>query len=67
MIQGWPTLENTMNKPTINMNLRLPTELHRKLSAKAKRENRSLHGQILHELQTALAGEPDPGGDALKN
>ena len=37
--------------------LRLPPELHRKLKELAARENRSLHGQILHILRRAVEGE----------
>lgn len=35
--------------------LRLPAELHEALKALAARENRSLHGQIIHLLQQAIA------------
>jgi hypothetical protein len=47
--------------------LRMPNELRRKLVSRAKRENRSIHGQIVFELQRALADEPDQDEPAKKD
>jgi hypothetical protein len=37
--------------------LRIPTDLHEQLQALAKREGRSLHGQIIYMLRRALDAE----------
>ncbi|WP_409473177.1 Arc family DNA-binding protein [Streptomyces sp. HC307] len=40
--------------------VRLPLELHERLAARAKREHRSVNGEIVHLLEIALA---DPSAD----
>jgi predicted transcriptional regulator len=39
--------------------VRLPAELKRRLALRAKRERRSISGQVQHELERAIAGEPE--------
>lgn len=39
--------------------VRLPAQLRSRLAARARREKRSLSAQVEHELERALANEPD--------
>jgi predicted HicB family RNase H-like nuclease len=41
--------------------VRLPAELHERLAVQAKRERRSVNGEIVHLLEVALT---DPSTDA---
>ncbi|MFF0593328.1 Arc family DNA-binding protein [Streptomyces antibioticus] len=38
--------------------VRLPLELHERLAALAKRDRRSVNGEIVHLLEVALADQP---------
>lgn len=38
--------------------VRLPLELHERLAALAKRDRRSVNGEIVHLLEAALADRP---------
>ncbi|WP_050374844.1 Arc family DNA-binding protein [Streptomyces acidiscabies] len=38
--------------------VRLPLELHERLAVLAKRDRRSVNGEIVHLLEVALAGHP---------
>ncbi|MEU6243083.1 Arc family DNA-binding protein [Streptomyces sp. NPDC047024] len=38
--------------------VRLPLELHERLTALAKRDRRSVNGEIVHLLEVALADHP---------
>jgi predicted HicB family RNase H-like nuclease len=44
--------------------VRLPVELHERLTAKAKRDRRSVNGEIVHLLEVVLA-DPPADGDSL--
>jgi hypothetical protein len=46
-------------KQIVSINLRLPTDLHKKLKAVARGSNRSLTGQIIHMLRQ-IDGVTDP-------
>jgi hypothetical protein len=50
---GW-----TMGEKIVRFVLRLPPDLHEKLKELAEREDRSLHGQIIHLLRQAIAQKP---------
>ena len=39
--------------------VRLPSKLKRRLALRAKREHRSISAQVQHELERALAREPE--------
>jgi hypothetical protein len=41
----------------VHLNLRLPPELHERLTEWARTEHRSLHSQVLHVLTEALERE----------
>jgi hypothetical protein len=41
----------------VHLNLRLPPELHERLTTWARAEHRSLHSQVLHVLTDALEKE----------
>ena len=41
--------------------VRLPVELHERLAAQAKRDRRSINGEIVHLLEVTLT---DPSADA---
>lgn len=43
--------------------VRLPAELHERLAGQAKRDRRSVNGEIVHLLEVALA-DPSVGGDS---
>ncbi|MEX3105180.1 toxin-antitoxin system HicB family antitoxin [Streptomyces sp. V2] len=45
--------------------VRLPVELHDRLAAQAKRDHRSVNGEIVHLLEAALADLP-PGVGGLR-
>ncbi|MCC5037143.1 Arc family DNA-binding protein [Streptomyces sp. WAC 00631] len=42
--------------------VRLPLELHERLAQLAKRDRRSVNGEIVHLLEAALAGHPADTG-----
>ncbi|MFF8536733.1 Arc family DNA-binding protein [Streptomyces sp. NPDC015532] len=42
--------------------IRLPSELHDRLAALAKRDRRSVNGEIVHLLEVALADRPESAG-----
>ncbi|WP_328671462.1 Arc family DNA-binding protein [Streptomyces sp. NBC_00328] len=42
--------------------VRLPSELHDRLAALAKRDHRSVNSEIVHLLEVALAGQPQDAG-----
>lgn len=44
-----------MAEAVVRMLLRLPADLHAELAERARLEQRSLHGQIVHLLRRALA------------
>jgi hypothetical protein len=43
----------------VNINLRLPDELHSTLTETAKQSHRSLNGEILHALEFYLTHSPE--------
>lgn len=46
-----------MTERIVNVSLRLDEDLHRRLMAWAKREDRSLHGQLVNVLRSAIDRE----------
>lgn len=46
---------------TINFTLRLPVELHERISELAKREKRSLHSQVIYILEAGLKDDTNEG------
>jgi len=51
-----------MNEIDVRITLRLPKALHDALHRRAREEDRSLNGQIVHLLRQALAPEPPRRG-----
>lgn len=49
------------DKDTKSMTLRLPTELHARLTVLAKRNHRSIHGQIIAMLESSAEQEEKKG------
>jgi hypothetical protein len=53
-------MQNEFMKKDAAITVRLPRELKRKLTARAKKERRSLSAQVEHELAAALSGGGPP-------
>lgn len=62
MASWWP-----YNGAMVKLNLRLPEELHTRLTARATADRRSLNSEILHLIEIGLAAVPadagSPSGD----
>ena len=46
-----------MNKKDVVISMRMPSEIHQAIKARAAEESRTIAGQILHYLKQALANK----------
>lgn len=53
--------DEVMDEEEKRITVRLPEELHDRLATQARRERRSVNGEIVHLLETVL---PNPVADA---